>query len=91
MQEENVKLFGKPKLKPDAHCHLIDYQFPEQLDQVLEKAKAAGIVGIVENATKAENFDRVREIKEKYPDLVYHSYGYHPYYLESIEENWEEL
>src|SRR5262249_14856267 len=62
----------------DSHCHL---DFPElyaELDQVVARARAAGVGRMVTISTKVSEFDRVREIAERYPD-VYCSVGIHPH------------
>ncbi len=62
----------------DSHCHL---DFPElyaELDAVVARARAAGIGRMVTISTKVSEFDRVRAIAERFPE-VYCSVGIHPH------------
>jgi TatD DNase family protein len=62
----------------DSHCHLNFPDFREDLDAVLERARAAG-VGVMQTiCTKMSEFEEVRGIAERYED-VYCSVGVHPH------------
>ena len=74
----------------DAHCHLIDYFDMEEIDGVVKRSREKGIVTIIENATSRKTFGRVMDIYERHREVVVPSIGYHPYYLEDLEEGWEE-
>ncbi|MBI1777566.1 MAG: TatD family hydrolase [Proteobacteria bacterium] len=62
----------------DSHCHL---DFPElyaELDQVIARARAAGVGRMVTISTKVTEFDRIIAIAERFPE-VYCSVGIHPH------------
>jgi TatD DNase family protein len=63
----------------DMHCHLDDKAFAENLPEVLERAKQAGVRSIISNGTDLASNERVLAICEKYP-LVKPAYGLYPTY-----------
>lgn len=62
----------------DSHCHLDFPDFSAELDDIVERAKAAGIHRIVTISTRVKQFDRVLAIAEKYEE-VFCSVGTHPH------------
>jgi len=60
----------------DTHCHLDAREFELDRDDVVERARAAGIAQIVIPAVDAGNFDRVRELAHRHR-LAY-ALGIHP-------------
>ncbi len=62
----------------DSHCHLDFPDFEQERDQVLERARAAGVELMVSICTRVRQFDRIRAIAERYPQ-VYCSVGTHPH------------
>ena len=74
----------------DSHTHLTDYNDMQEVDDVLLKARSAGVKLILDNATKEDNWKQVLDISHKYPDLVVPSVGLHPYYLSAseIKKDW---
>lgn len=62
----------------DSHCHLDFPDFAEELDEVVARARRAGIGLMITIGTKLTEFDRVRAIAERYDD-VYCSVGIHPH------------
>jgi TatD DNase family protein len=67
----------------DSHCHLDFADFADELDAVLARARAAGVVRIVTICTRVAHHGRVLAIAERYDD-VYCSVGTHPHNV------WEE-
>ncbi|MBY5973338.1 TatD family hydrolase [Ferrimonas balearica] len=61
----------------DSHCHLDFPDFDGELDQVVERAHAAGVTRMVSICTKPGGIDKVRGIAETYPS-VFWAYGLHP-------------
>ena len=62
----------------DSHCHL---DFPELAKDeagVLARARAAGVVGMLTIGTRLDQFDRVRAIAERHPN-IWCSVGVHPH------------
>ncbi len=62
----------------DSHCHLDFPDFAEELDDVVARARAAGVGRMVTINTRLRQFDRVRAIAEAYDD-VFCSVGTHPH------------
>jgi TatD DNase family protein len=62
----------------DSHCHLDFPEFAPELDDVVARARRAGIARMVTICTRLDQFDRVRAIAERFPE-VYCSVGVHPH------------
>jgi TatD DNase family protein len=63
----------------DSHCHLDFPTLASELDQVIERARAAGIGRLVTISTRARLFSQVHAITERF-DEVYCSVGTHPHH-----------
>jgi len=63
----------------DSHCHLDFPDFADELDAVVERARAAGIARLVTISTRLARHASVLAIAERFPD-VYCSVGTHPHY-----------
>ena len=62
----------------DSHCHLDFAEFEPELDEIVARARAAGVGRMVTISTRVKRFDGIRVIAETYPD-VYCSVGTHPH------------
>ena len=62
----------------DSHCHLDFPDFESELDDVVARARAAGVGAMVTIGTRPSQFNIVRAIAESYDD-VYCSVGVHPH------------
>jgi len=65
----------------DSHCHLDFKEFAPELDDVVARAKAAGVGICVTIGTKLPNFPNVRAVAERFPD-IWCSVGVHPHEAE---------
>jgi len=75
----------------DSHAHLHFPGFAEDLDAVLERARAAGVVGMVTIGTDRETNRASVALAEKLPD-VYATVGIHPHdAAEAVEADFEEM
>ena len=75
----------------DTHMHLDDEQFDSCRDEVLQRAEAAGVVGIVAVGTNLESSRRVIALAEQYP-LVHAAVGIQPNYThEAATTDWQEV
>jgi TatD DNase family protein len=70
----------------DAHAHLNEL---EHLPAAIERARAAGVVGIVAVGMDVESNRRTLEIAGQYPGYIYPALGYHPWNIQesAIDEN----
>jgi TatD DNase family protein len=62
----------------DHHCHLDFPDFASELDDVVGRARAAGVVTLVTISTRIRALDRLLAIAERFDD-VYCSIGTHPH------------
>lgn len=62
----------------DTHCHISDDRLYRQSDAVIERAKAAGCLACYNNADCLESFDRILELKHRYPGFCHAALGIHP-------------
>lgn len=65
----------------DSHCHLDFPDFAEELDTVIARARAAGVERMVTICTKVRQFDQVRAVAARFPD-VFCSVGTHPHHAD---------
>lgn len=63
----------------DSHCHLDFPEILEELDQVIERARQAGVNRMVTICTKPSKNRATLDIAEQYPE-VYFTQGIHPHY-----------
>src|SRR6202162_2900681 len=63
----------------DSHCHLDFPDFADELDNVVERARAAGIARMVTISTRVKRQDALLAIAERFPD-VFCSVGTHPHH-----------
>lgn len=62
----------------DSHCHLADAQFLKDLDEVLKRAKKAGVEKMITIADSLEEAEKCIEIAEHYPH-IFCTVGVHPH------------
>ncbi|CAA2139993.1 TatD family hydrolase [Hyphomicrobium sp. ghe19] len=62
----------------DHHCHLDFPEFAPELDQVVARAREAGVGTLVTISTRIRKFDDVKAIAERFDD-VFCSVGTHPH------------
>ena len=66
----------------DTHAHLDEI---ENLDVVLEQAKAAGVIAIIAVGQDAVSNTKTLEIAARYPGFIYPALGYHPWSIKEAE------
>ncbi|MEX2080113.1 MAG: TatD family hydrolase, partial [Dehalococcoidia bacterium] len=67
----------------DSHCHLQDAAFGGELDGVIERARAAGVVGVLNCADNAESVAGVLETAARY-EGVWAATGFHPHEADTV-------
>jgi TatD DNase family protein len=65
----------------DSHCHLDFPKFDDDRDDIINRARAAGIGRMVTISTRVKQFDPVLAIAEAHDD-IYCSIGTHPHYAD---------
>ena len=65
----------------DSHCHLDFPQLASQEPAILERARAAGVGGLLTIGTRLDQFPRVRAIAERHANVGC-SVGVHPHEAE---------
>ncbi len=66
----------------DTHVNLIDPRFDEDRAAVLERARAAGLCGVVEIADAPADWEKCLALAAANPGFVYCSLGLHPYHAD---------
>lgn len=75
----------------DSHCHLDFPDFAEELDDVVGRARTAGIGRMITICTRVKKFPQVLAVAERYED-VFCSVGTHPHNAdEELDINAEDL
>jgi TatD DNase family protein len=75
----------------DSHCHLDFPDFAGELDDIVARARAAGIARIVTISTRVKRHAEVLAIAERFPE-VYCSVGTHPHHAqEELDIGVDEL
>lgn len=72
----------------DVHAHLEHPAFLKDIDQVVKRARDAGVVSIINSGTSLEKNKKSLELSKKY-DIINPSFGMYP--LDAIKLNEEEL
>ncbi|TBR17325.1 TatD family deoxyribonuclease [bacterium] len=73
----------------DTHCHLDFPEYDTDRDEVIERAKAAGVEYIVNVGSSIEGSRRSVDLAKKYPG-VYAVVGIHPHEADSVTEETKE-
>lgn len=69
----------------DAHCHLDDEQFANDLDTVIARAEQAGVNAIITAGVDVASSRRVVALAEKY-NIVYAVVGIHPQHANTLNQ-----
>ena len=73
----------------DAHIHLADEAFAHSAECLIKELIEEGWSHFVINGTQPEDWDRVAELKEKFPANIIASYGYHPWFINRQSGSWQ--
>ena len=72
----------------DTHCHLDGEEFAEDLEQVIIRAKEAGVKAIGVPGIDLKSCDSVVALCEKYPGFCFPMLGLHP---EEVRNDWKDV
>ena len=61
----------------DSHCHLVDEKILPNVDEIIARAKQAGVERFVTMAGGRSEWPKLVSLSEKYPE-VYIAFGWHP-------------
>lgn len=71
----------------DTHCHLNDPRYDADLDEVLKRAKDAGVTGFVIPGADVNDLPRIAQICEQNENIFFAS-GVHPYDKEGFDADY---
>ena len=72
----------------DTHCHLDGEEFAEDLEQVIARAREAGVTAIGVPGIDLKSCETVMALCEKYPGFCFPMLGLHP---EEVRNDWREV
>ena len=72
----------------DTHCHLDGEEFREDLEQVIARAREAGVEAIGVPGIDLKSCDTVMALCERYPGYCFPMLGLHP---EEVRNDWREV
>ena len=76
----------------DAHAHLQHEDFARDLDAVLERARAAGLVRILVPGWDRASSDAALALASRHPDLLDAAVGMHPHYVAAAtSSDWDAI
>jgi len=68
----------------DSHAHINLFD-KEDVPSVLQRAKTAGVCGIIVPATGPDDFDRSVRLAKQFPDMLRTALGFHPHEAKSFD------
>ncbi len=72
----------------DTHCHIDGEEFLEDLDEVIARARQAGVQAIGVPSINLESLDTVIAVCKRYPNYCFPMLGLHP---EDVRADWKEV
>ncbi|XP_028250985.1 putative deoxyribonuclease TATDN3 isoform X3 [Parambassis ranga] len=62
----------------DCHCHISARDFDQDLEEVVENSKKAGLLGILAVAEHAGEFEKIIQLSQRFPGFIFPCLGVHP-------------
>ena len=76
----------------DSHNHIYMKHFDKDRDEVIQRARDSGVIGMVVSSITPESFMQVAKLRDAHDGYIFHSAGYEPAKAEwGIENRIEEL
>lgn len=72
----------------DTHAHLDGEEYTEDLPQVIQRAKEAGITKVFLPAIHLESVESILKVCDRYPDFAYPMVGLHP---EEVKDDFRDV
>jgi TatD DNase family protein len=71
----------------DAHIHLADSEYAQNVGEIIEEAKRSRVFALVANSMDLESSRQSLRLAEEYPDHVYAALGIHPWNTKNLDSN----
>jgi len=71
----------------DAHIHLADNDYAQNVGEIVEEARRSKVLGLVANSMDLESSHRSLKLAEEHPDHVYAALGVHPWNTKQLKPN----
>jgi TatD DNase family protein len=71
----------------DAHIHLADNDYAQNVGEIVEEARRSNVLGLVANSMDLESSHRSLKLAEEHPDHVYAALGVHPWNTKQLKPN----
>ena len=71
----------------DAHIHLADSKYAQNVGEIVEDAKRLNVFALVANSMDLESSRQSLRLAEEYPDHVYAALGIHPWNTKQLNPN----
>ncbi|CAK6974083.1 tatD DNase domain containing 3-like isoform X1 [Scomber scombrus] len=62
----------------DCHCHISAGDFDNDIEEVIENSKKAGLLALLAVAEHAGEFDKIIELSQRFPGFIFPCLGVHP-------------
>ncbi|KAK7904221.1 hypothetical protein WMY93_016828 [Mugilogobius chulae] len=62
----------------DCHCHISSGDFDQDLEEVIESSKKAGLLAILAVAEHCGEFEKIIELSKRFPGFIFPCLGVHP-------------
>ncbi|XP_053568436.1 putative deoxyribonuclease tatdn3-A [Bombina bombina] len=62
----------------DCHCHITAEEFVQDTEDILNKSKEKGIQALISVTENGEEFERLIQLSERYPNFIFPCFGVHP-------------
>uniref|UniRef100_A0A3P9K578 TatD DNase domain containing 3 n=1 Tax=Oryzias latipes TaxID=8090 RepID=A0A3P9K578_ORYLA len=70
----------------DCHCHISARDFDEDIEEVIENAKKAGLLAVLAVAEHVGEFDKIIELSQRFPGFIFPALGVHPVQAVSAQQ-----
>jgi TatD DNase family protein len=71
----------------DAHIHLSDEEYSNNIGEIITEAKSSDVVALVSNSMDLETSVRSLKLAEQYPKMVYAALGVHPWNVNTLTDD----
>jgi TatD DNase family protein len=82
-----IKRIGFTMRFVDAHIHLADSKYAQNVGEIVEDAKRSNVFALVANSMDLESSRQSLRLTEEYPDHVYAALGIHPWNTKDLGSN----